>query len=66
MLFDERPKEAKEDLYDREEELEQLRKLASKPLVLLTRMRRIGKTSVLKVFLKESGLPYAFFVRTSS
>lgn len=34
-------------------------KYSTKPIVLLTGMRRIGKTSVLKVFLKESGLPYA-------
>ncbi|MEM2185006.1 MAG: hypothetical protein QXO99_07030 [Candidatus Methanomethylicia archaeon] len=59
MLFDERPKENRRDLYDRERELEELKKAMGKPIILLTGMRRIGKTSVLKVFLNECGMPYS-------
>ncbi|MGC8933410.1 MAG: hypothetical protein ACP5LQ_09040 [Candidatus Methanodesulfokora sp.] len=36
MLFDERPKEKREDLYDREKELEEIKKSLGRPLVLLT------------------------------
>jgi len=52
MLFDERPKESKEDLYDREGEMEELKRAIDRPLVVLRGIRRIGKTSVLKVSLK--------------
>ncbi|MGB9631551.1 MAG: AAA family ATPase [Candidatus Methanodesulfokora sp.] len=57
MLFDERPKEKREDLYDREKELEEIKKSLGRPLVLLTGIRRIGKTSLLKVALNEIGIP---------
>jgi AAA+ ATPase superfamily predicted ATPase len=66
MLFDERPKETRQDLYDREEELEELKRIIGKPIIVLTGMRRIGKTSMLKVFLNECTLPYALVdVRSS-
>ncbi|WP_338602566.1 ATP-binding protein [Sulfolobus tengchongensis] len=65
IYFDHRPKETKEDLYDREEELSQLHSSISEPIILLTGIRRIGKTSVLKVFLNDLDLPYALIdVRT--
>lgn len=53
MLFDPRPKARREDLFDREHELNMLHKVSSKPLILITGIRRIGKTSLLKVFLNE-------------
>ena len=59
MYFDGRPKETREDLYDREEELQTLRSSLSEPIVLLTGVRRIGKTSILKVLLNEVDIPYA-------
>ncbi len=56
MYFDERPKSRREDLYDRERELEEM--LASiesrKPLVVLKGIRRLGKTSLLQVALSEA------------
>ncbi len=57
MLFDERPKEKREDLYDREKELEEIKKNIGRPLIILTGIRRIGKTSVLKVALNEIERP---------
>ncbi len=57
MLFDERPKERREDLYDREKELEEIKKNIGRPLIILTGIRRIGKTSVLRVALNEVDRP---------
>ena len=57
MLFDERPKERREDLYDRERELEEIKGNIGRPLIILTGIRRIGKTSVLKVALNEVERP---------
>ncbi len=59
MLFDDRPKESRDDLFDRDDELRRLHSVVSEPLVVITGIRRIGKTSVLKVFLNEAGIPYA-------
>jgi AAA+ ATPase superfamily predicted ATPase len=53
MLFDDRPKEERKALFDREKEIEELKKSLRHPIIVLTGIRRIGKTSVLKVFLKE-------------
>ncbi|AWR96228.1 AAA family ATPase [Acidianus sulfidivorans JP7] len=58
MLFDERPKTKREDLFDRKEELNELEKNIDKPLILLTGIRRIGKTSLLQVFLHENNSPF--------
>ncbi|HLI45825.1 MAG TPA: ATP-binding protein, partial [Geobacterales bacterium] len=58
MLFDERPKFNRVDLFDREHELNLLSQNFFRPLILLTGIRRIGKTSLLQVFLNESKLPY--------
>ncbi len=59
MLFDDRPKELRSDLFDRDNELRRLHSVVSEPLVVITGIRRIGKTSVLRVFLNEAGIPYA-------
>jgi len=49
MLFLDRPAEKPEELFDREEELEQLRRaVESRRLTLVVGMRRVGKTSVVK------------------
>jgi AAA+ ATPase superfamily predicted ATPase len=57
VLFDERLKENRRKLIDREKELEQLKVNMNRPLILVTGIRRIGKTSLLKVFLNELGTP---------
>jgi len=60
MYFDPRPKTRKEDLFDRERELEQfLRALPYASLIVVTGLRRSGKTSFLNVALAEAGFPYA-------
>jgi AAA+ ATPase superfamily predicted ATPase len=54
MLLDPRPKENREDLFDREKELEKLKGAVKRyPIVLLLGIRRVGKSSVLKVALNE-------------
>jgi len=53
MLFDPRPKTRREDLFNRERELSALHKASGKPLILVTGIRRIGKTSLINVFLNE-------------
>ncbi|MCG3109212.1 hypothetical protein L3N51_01502 [Metallosphaera sp. J1] len=58
LLFDERPKTERRDLFDRERELEELVNNLHRPLVVVTGVRRIGKTSTLMVALRESGLPF--------
>ncbi|AFZ70359.1 putative ATPase (AAA+ superfamily) [Caldisphaera lagunensis DSM 15908] len=58
MLFDERPKENKGDLFDREKEIEEIMNNINRPLILITGVRRIGKTSILKVVLNELKIPH--------
>jgi AAA+ ATPase superfamily predicted ATPase len=58
VLFDERPKDNRRDLFDREKELDQLKSNIDRPLLLVTGIRRIGKTSLLKVCLNELNVPY--------
>ena len=59
MILNPRPKERREDLFDREGESEALKSAIGKfPLTLLLGMRRVGKTSVLKVVLNEVGGVY--------
>ncbi len=56
MLFSPAPKDSREDLYDREEELDSLLRFLNNPLgplALILGLRRTGKTSLLKVALKE-------------
>jgi AAA+ ATPase superfamily predicted ATPase len=56
MFFDTKPKVKRSDLYDRNDCLESLKKLDS-PITILSGKRRIGKTSLLKVFLNEIDSP---------
>lgn len=61
MLFDPRPKSHRSDLFDREEEINELKESLSKlPLTLLLGIRRIGKTSVLRVSLNELNVPHVY------
>ncbi|ABV34370.1 MULTISPECIES: AAA family ATPase [Pseudothermotoga] len=54
MYFSLTPKSSKENLYDREEELSKLSEYSKTGrIILITGIRRIGKTSVLKVFLEQ-------------
>ena len=56
MLFSPEPKSRREDLYDREKELEELSMFLRGnlgPMALLLGLRRTGKTSLLKVSLSE-------------
>ncbi len=59
MLFDPRPKFSKNELFDRDTELKLLDRGVKNryPLILLTGVRRIGKTSLLNVFLNEIEYP---------
>lgn len=60
MLFDPAPKENPPDLFDREEELRTLGesiRLREK-LIVIYGVRRVGKTSLLHVFLNEKKVPY--------
>jgi AAA+ ATPase superfamily predicted ATPase len=54
-LFDLRPKSRREDLFDREKELSELYRGVERgyPVVVVLGVRRIGKTSILRVFLNE-------------
>jgi uncharacterized protein len=59
LYFDPRPKNRKEDFYDRTEQLEQFSSaLSYSPLIVVTGLRRTGKTSFLNVALAESNQPY--------
>ncbi len=55
MLFDLRPKESRDELFNREEELKVLDSAVARkdPLVAVLGIRRIGKTSLLKSFIKD-------------
>ncbi|MEO3993692.1 MAG: ATP-binding protein [Desulfurococcaceae archaeon TW002] len=61
MLFDPRPKTRVKDLYDFENELNTLKKYLGEPLIVVTGLRRTGKTSLILTALNESGFPYVFF-----
>ncbi len=58
MLFDERPKSNREDLFDRDRELGELLDNIHRPIILLTGIRRIGKTSILRVALNMVDTEY--------
>ncbi|MEM3832294.1 MAG: ATP-binding protein [Thermoprotei archaeon] len=57
MLFDPRPKTKKEDLFDREKEFEMLNNNVDLPMIIITGIRRIGKSSLLNIFLEEVKIP---------
>jgi hypothetical protein len=60
LYFDPRPKIKREDLYNREKELEEFSKaLSYAPMIVVTGLRRTGKTSFVNVALVECGYPYA-------
>ena len=60
MLFDDRPKIQRRDLFNRERELQQFLQAlkTATPLTLILGMRRLGKTSLMLVGLNESKMPY--------
>lgn len=60
LLFDPRPKERLEELFDREEEVKLLMKAVATPVTLLLGVRRVGKTSLLKSFLNSLGTPHIY------
>lgn len=59
MYFDPAPKTSKEDLFMRDRELRELSSLDT-PLTMVLGPRRLGKTSLLKVFMNESDMPFIF------
>jgi len=62
MLFDEAVKEKMEDFYDREEEINRLREgvLRGRRLILVLGVRRIGKSSLVKVTLNSIDVPFLY------
>jgi len=59
LYFDPRPKTRREDLFNRDDELRLfLKALDYAPLIVITGLRRTGKTSFMNVALKESNLPH--------
>jgi len=61
LLFDPRPKARREDLYDFDEELKKFSKALDEPMVLVSGLRRTGKTSLILTGLNTSGVPYIYF-----
>ena len=56
MLFDPRPKERRDEIFDRENEIKSLLKgMEGYPITLLIGIRRVGKSSLLRVALNECG-----------
>ncbi|MCR6693235.1 MAG: ATP-binding protein [archaeon YNP-LCB-003-016] len=61
MLFSVRPKEKREELYDFDKELEELKEsIKRNPITVLVGTRRTGRTSLLNVALNELGNPYIY------
>ncbi|BFH74661.1 ATP-binding protein [Sulfurisphaera javensis] len=52
MLFDPTPKVDRKDFFDREKEIEKLKRLET-PIVLVLGLRRTGKSSLIKIVLNE-------------
>jgi len=57
LLLDPNPKTERRDLYNREDELSELRKSVSERITVVAAPRRMGKTSVLNVFLSIVNQP---------
>lgn len=57
MLFDPRPKTSRSELFGRDRELELLHANVDVPIIIISGVRRIGKTSLLSVFLNEVSIP---------
>ena len=60
MLFDPRPKERREDLYNFDEELNKLIKSFGEPLIVVSGLRRTGKTSLILTALNISEKPFIY------
>lgn len=61
MYFDPRPKEKREDLFDRDEALKKFNEsYRFSPIILILGPRRVGKTSLINVALNESNQPFIF------
>lgn len=62
MLFDERVKNRRADMYDRDKEIGDLCNYIEnrEPGIVIKGRRRVGKTSILKTALNESGKPYVY------
>ena len=61
MLFSMNPKRKRKDLFDREEEMDKLRRsVQNYPITVVTGLRRVGKSSLLRVFLEENEGPDIF------
>lgn len=56
MLFDPAPKDSRDDFFDREKEIEKIKSLSS-PITLILGLRRTGKSSIIKISIKELNLP---------
>ncbi len=55
MLFDLRPKQRREDIFDRKKEFGELeRSVKTYPMTLLLGIRRVGKSSILRAYLNEN------------
>jgi Predicted ATPase (AAA+ superfamily) len=59
MLFSDRPKERREELFDRDDEISELKRASNHPTTLVTGPRRMGKTSLLMVYSNEENMPSA-------
>jgi AAA+ ATPase superfamily predicted ATPase len=57
LLFDPRPKTSRSELFGRDRELELLHANIDVPVITISGIRRIGKTSLLNVFLSEVDIP---------
>ncbi|MEM2995639.1 MAG: ATP-binding protein [Candidatus Bathyarchaeia archaeon] len=53
MLFDPRPKTKREEIFNREKEFKELERNIDLPLIVISGVRRVGKTSILNGFLNE-------------
>lgn len=61
MYFDPRPKTKKEDLFNRDSELQKFCDvLTYASIIVVTGLRRTGKTSFINVAISETNYPYAF------
>jgi len=58
LLLDERPKYERNDLFDRDKEIQDMESNMNRPLIVISGVRRIGKTSLLQVVLNESRANY--------
>ncbi|MGC8567304.1 MAG: hypothetical protein ACP5I6_06750 [Caldisphaera sp.] len=61
MLFDPRPKTNRKDLYDFQDKLNLIKKYIGQHLIVVTGLRRTGKTSLILTSLSEHNSPYIFF-----